>query len=541
MRFVAELPFIGREKELEQLSAFYKASITADTISVLWIQGPAGIGKTRLLNTFVARLNESNAIVLHLKMYPDIPFPINDLLTKTIANNPSLDSLTGHVRTPSNSAISTVRHLARLRPTVLIIEDLHLLDENAQKEFSSLLYSLSGEPVCTICAARPGEYPAYAQALPFLTATISLNPLTREAIEQLVQQSAPLSDAATTASLLHRTTHGVPLILRSVFTTAFSNDKGLQNGLHGGNLQIDQTIHTNAIESIKAYTTGLVAHLTDEERSNARRLALLGEIFSEEAANELLGDTNVNLELLSSKGVLMRVRESIVPLFLNSSTELPWGFTHTLLHEALLAENEIPLNNEELPALIASQVPLFSMIPLQQISKLCFTHHQREVVLRCFRMFHGFIGEANANFLITFKKEIFQLLCRFYERNKECLLSSQQHEWSLSLADIEIQSLWPTSIPTSGQLKDKIKEFSHLTENPKDEITAQYRISALGHLSKSTSIGLSTEISKHLDELDGLIQRFPSLRHHNQYIRFLGTVTFTIKDYPPSALILTGC
>ena len=538
MRFVAELPFIGREKELEQLFAFYKTSITADTISVLWIQGPAGIGKTRLLNTFISQLSESNAIVLHLKMYPDTPFPINDLLTKTIANNPSLDSLTGHVRTPSNSAISTVRHLARLRPTVLIIEDLHLLDENAQKDFSSLLYSLSGEPVCTICAARPGEYPAYAQVLPFLTATISLNPLNRETIEQLVKQYAPLSDTATIVSLLHRTTHGIPLILRSVFTTAFSNDKGLQNGLHGSNLQIDQTIHTNAIESIKAYTTGLVAHLTDEERFNARRLALLGEIFSEEAANELLGDTNVNLELLSSKGVLMRVRESITPLFLNSSTELPWGFTHTLLHEALLAENETPLDNEELPALIASQVPLFSMIPLQQISKLCFTHHQRETVLRCLRIFHDVIGEADANFLITFKKEIFQLLYRFYERNKGCLLSSQQHEWSLSLAELEVRSLWPTSKLLSKQLKDKIKEFSHLTENPQDEITAQYRVSALGYVSVSTSIILYPEISKHLDELDDLIQQFPSLLYCNQYMQFLGTVAFTIANNPPIALIL---
>ena len=103
--------------------------------------------------------------------------------------------------------IDALRRSAHLRPTLLIIDDIHLLDTNAANEFMDLTDALSKEPIGIICASRPGNTPAYTALFHQRLRYIELNPLGYDDIRQILHQcyGEQFTDNATLARVYETT------------------------------------------------------------------------------------------------------------------------------------------------------------------------------------------------------------------------------------------------------------------------------------------------------------------------------------------------
>ncbi|MGE3799745.1 MAG: AAA family ATPase [Candidatus Kapaibacterium sp.] len=89
-----DLPFVGRERELNTILSFYHQTFRQDGLSSLWLQGEAGIGKSRLLNVVAAKFIEEGSSVLHLKIYPDTASSLISLIGRTIvASDPERNTV----------------------------------------------------------------------------------------------------------------------------------------------------------------------------------------------------------------------------------------------------------------------------------------------------------------------------------------------------------------------------------------------------------------------------------------------------------------
>jgi predicted ATPase len=228
-RAVPELPahdtvLVGREAELAELRGALEA-VTWGRGRVALVVGEAGIGKTRLIAEVAALALARDARVLLGRCYESariLPFgPWVDALRTghALAETEVLDGLSTVWRTelarlfpelaerrPADAAgaedslrlfeamAQLVVALARARPLVLVLEDLHWADEMSLRFLSFLGHRVAGMPVFIVATAREEEVadaPALARTLAELrresvTLDLALGRLSREATASLV-------------------------------------------------------------------------------------------------------------------------------------------------------------------------------------------------------------------------------------------------------------------------------------------------------------------------------------------------------------------
>src|SRR5215204_2478386 len=172
-------PLVGRELDLavalEQLKR-----IEAGTPSSLLIRGEAGIGKSRLVTELVQRAGQLDHTVLVGRaddMDAGIPYALFlDLLARlgdvsrapgglgdqvdafraaveSRAATPVEDD--AHVAAVFTAAVGLFRTIALARPTVLVLEDLHVADRDARMLVGPLT-RLADVPMLIVTTLRPG-------------------------------------------------------------------------------------------------------------------------------------------------------------------------------------------------------------------------------------------------------------------------------------------------------------------------------------------------------------------------------------------------
>ena len=224
IRVPRETPLVARDAELERLAGLWREAKEGRGQVVL-VEGEAGIGKSRLLDEFLLRLEREGEDFNGLAgAYPPVGVPsgagavatayreflgdqgleeaLRGCLTGSTALVPGLAAFLRGESAPRGEAtlsrealgeavVRITRHLAGAKPTLVLIDDLHFAHDEGRALFATLAYSLAGERVMLVGTAGleiPRAWTAAMEQLPNV-ARLPLSRLGGEDIAVLLREA----------------------------------------------------------------------------------------------------------------------------------------------------------------------------------------------------------------------------------------------------------------------------------------------------------------------------------------------------------------
>jgi class 3 adenylate cyclase/tetratricopeptide (TPR) repeat protein len=316
-------PIVGREEELAHLSEAFERVARRSACELLTVIGPAGVGKSRLIDEVLA-LVENRALVVQGRCLPygdGITFwPLAEAL-KTAAQIGDDDSAAGarqkmegllanerdrtgvaervagalglcELSFPPEETFWAIRKLLEVlgsrRPLVIVFDDIHW----AEPTFLDLLEYIAtfsrGTPMLMICVARPEllEMRAAWGAGAAAATSLTVDPLgdteSRMLIENLLGQPAlekGVLDAVTQAA------DGNPLFLEELLRMLV--DDGVLEQANGAWRAVRQLSAISVPPTIQALLAARLDRLEPPERSVLERAAVVGQVFWRGAVSEL--------------------------------------------------------------------------------------------------------------------------------------------------------------------------------------------------------------------------------------------------------------
>jgi hypothetical protein len=528
------LPFVGRETEFGQIVSFWRTTVNARGLRVLLLAGEAGIGKSRLVEESARQIVRSDGAVVHVRLYPDATTSLTTLLARSIWESGAGRHLLKTEPEPTVASIaSALRRMCHLRPTLLVIEDIHLLAGEPLSEFASLLDVLAEEPLSILCAARPLDDSVRSVITRFLVTEVELGGLRRQGVAQVWQML--FGDTATDDMLdaLHQVSSGNPLALRSALRGAVSSHaitpdrSGTQ-----WHLTVDVQVFRDGLDRhVRLLLDGMAAHLSEEEHRAAALFAWLGEVFSHEAASVMMADVDSMIDVLSFKGVLTRSATFLSPLFGSISRQPLYAFTHTLIHRQLLAYASPGI--ELTVAILSANLPVHSSVPFSLISDTPAVDNVPVEQLN--RAIDNTLTaadrlDATSDWVLAGPvwKAAFMLLQaarqRFAAPQYTLLLAATLH-CRLNILRRDIGA------PEHEQL---VAEFLQITDNPATSALAEHRLHALHHGIWKMSRSAPEQLGGVLERAEVLLKSFPELAASDAYIQILqdiANVAATVGNY----------
>ncbi|MCC7360206.1 MAG: AAA family ATPase [Anaerolineales bacterium] len=259
----AGLPLVGRAAEWQALLASYQAAAPDGRLVVL--EGEAGIGKTRLAETVLARAREQGSQTMVARCYAGeaglafgpfvaglrgtlgaagegglpawaerlAPHWISDaarLLPELQALHPAeppsaLDSPGAQSRFFESLRQALLAALSPTRaggpPGVLLLDDAHWIDEASLDLLTYLVRRWPGQPICIIVTWRDEEVPANHRLRQLLAeaqragvgSRLALGRLSRPAVAELAERAAAARPTPEAVDHLYRETEGLPFFV----------------------------------------------------------------------------------------------------------------------------------------------------------------------------------------------------------------------------------------------------------------------------------------------------------------------------------------
>lgn len=344
------LPFVGRDDLIHELSKI-REDVEAGRGATILIQGEGGIGKSRLIHEFAARLISGAQPWMVLQ---GACSPFDDLLSHgpimEALQNGSAEDL-NELLTESNTSVpdargrffwrvlQTIRSLSQSAPLILLIEDLQWANSSTLNLFGFLSMRLHHLPVILIGTVQ------HADAVPALQRLItlgrrrgelrllSLTPLTQKAIADLLGASDVNAGAVETlAEWLNAKSAGNPFLLSEILAQLRA-EKILKTTGVGWLLETTQWLRWRTSFSLPETTHDLVgwrlATLPVEARNLLDLLAVASQPIPESVLRNLHGVWNDSfpalVDDLSGRGLITELRDP-------AALALP----HHLLRETLL-------------------------------------------------------------------------------------------------------------------------------------------------------------------------------------------------------------
>lgn len=362
------LPFVGRVPELDRIRSFWNETAEAPGLRVLLLVGEAGIGKSRLIEESTRGIAASGGAVVHVKLYPDASTSLAPLLARALSRcGAAQQLLKSEPEETISSVFSALTRICGLRPTLFVVEDLHLLNGDALAEFAALLERLSDEPLSLLASARPANIPARSVLERYLVDEIELAGLPATAVDHLCTSVFGDRIDPKIIRVLCEKTMGNAMALRSALRAGLKSGSVAAGArTRSMSVRIDQATFVEELgRNVRLLSEGMAAHLNDREKLAARMLAPLGEVFARETAASILENAEGMLEILIFKGILHNSSSAPAPLPGDASASAPLAFTHTLLHRHFIDHRTI----DTLPIIqvLASEHPLYSLLPFSLI------------------------------------------------------------------------------------------------------------------------------------------------------------------------------
>jgi class 3 adenylate cyclase/tetratricopeptide (TPR) repeat protein len=339
-------PMIGRQEELGRLREAFVAAVRDQSCGIVTVLGPAGIGKSRLVNELVADVRGEARVLLGrcLPYGEGITYwPLRDLVGGAAGglSQERIEALlegdreaeriatlvAGAIGIQETSAspedtMWAVRrlfeHLAREQPLIIGFDDLQW----AESTFVDLIEYLCGwsrdAPMLIVCLARPDlldRFPTWISR----GDEITLSPLSSLQAEELLEHLR--GETEVESDLLTRITQaaeGNPLFVEQMLAML------TENGTATADLAIPPSIH--------ALLAARLDRLSQDERAVIERASVVGKEFWRSAVVELSPDA----ERVSVGASLMTLarKELIEPARSSFESEDAFKFRHILIRDA---------------------------------------------------------------------------------------------------------------------------------------------------------------------------------------------------------------
>lgn len=325
--------FVGRERELALLWEQLTAAVAEQEARALVVVGPGGIGKTRLLSEFRSATRR-RARWLVARGSPSLTAVPFGLIQEALGLPPRRGG-----RTTVADVAGTLAGMARERPTVVWLDDIHQADPATWEALNHLGRNPVSAPLVLLATVRPealvrsGELSLAVGSLleDGQASELRLEALAEADVSRLAELA--LGPAHATADLtrwLSDRTRGNPLLLVSV----------LQD------LAVDPRRRSGA-NTLRERARLLMATLSEPARQAAEVTSVFGAGFLAPAVLAVDPVAAAGLDELVAAGVLVEDRRA-------GGSRL--DFAHPILQEALYASVG-PARRAELHRLIAERVP----------------------------------------------------------------------------------------------------------------------------------------------------------------------------------------
>ncbi|MHC4941183.1 MAG: protein kinase domain-containing protein [Planctomycetota bacterium] len=302
-----ETKLYGREDLLAQMLAKFEQG------GVLLLEGEAGVGKTRLVDEMLDRVESAHYLFggyppggaatktgAFLEAFAEVRGRLPRLLPDS-PMAPSFAALLDGAPPPAGSEplskdglqaviARTASALAREKPLVLCIDDLHFAPDEGRALFASLAAAVRDEPILLIGTTRPGLPEAWLSELERLPQTTRV-PVPRLGPKDL---HGLLTDALQSERLAQEL--GGQIAWKSDGNPFFVFE--ILQGLRSGGLlrqERDTWVRTGVIESLEVPSSvrdlihARIANLEEEDRQILELAACLGFEFDPTVVGEALG------------------------------------------------------------------------------------------------------------------------------------------------------------------------------------------------------------------------------------------------------------
>jgi DNA-binding NtrC family response regulator/tetratricopeptide (TPR) repeat protein len=271
-------PFVGREREMTILSTLLAR--LADCAQVVGITGDAGIGKSRLLYEFREALrgkdftyvegrctsggadvplsaliallrhacgvadNDSDEAVAdaldrHLAQLALDPAEISPYLLAVLGLREPTEQLGPNARAIQARTFETLRrwllNLARVRPMVVALEDVHWIDRTSEACVTSLVRGLAGAPILFVSTCRPEYRPRWLEGSQ--ATELRLAPLPHEESLSVVQAVLRGPAAGPVTQHILTRANGNPLFLEELARDARERQASVEPSAVPGTIQ----------------------------------------------------------------------------------------------------------------------------------------------------------------------------------------------------------------------------------------------------------------------------------------------------------------
>src|SRR4051812_26423812 len=382
---------VERDKEVTLLGMLLGDAIGGEG-RVALIEGPAGIGKTRLLAEARAQAPSYGMTTLSARgseLEREFPFGVaRQLFEGALADPARRDRLfagaaeparavfespsepQGAGEGPGDASFAALHALFWLAvnitadgPLLLAIDDLHWVDRPSLRFLASLTRRLEGLPIAIATTLRTGEPPTDAALIAEIiqdpaTAPVRPRPLTEAAVAELVRERLGEHADDTFCSACHRATVGNPLLLRQLLS-ALETDGVEPDAAHA---DVVRDIGQGAVSRSVLLR---LARLGPETTAVARAVAVLGEHADLPAIGALAG---IDEQHVATASAALARAEILRP-------ERPLGFVHPLVRDAVY--HDLPLGERELQHARAARMLSDTGAPPEQVAAHLLTVPRR--------------------------------------------------------------------------------------------------------------------------------------------------------------------
>lgn len=315
-------PLVGRSRELQTLVERF-GEVKAGRGQVVFLAGDAGIGKSRLLLEFRRALTEAGEVVTWVEgrcvsFGQSIPFlPVIDQLRENFRieefdgepeiiakvehgmrrmgelepHIPYLRALLGvdpgDPAVPAMDALARRRKMleagrtlslrgARLRPLVLVFEDLHWVDSSSEEYLNSLMDSVAAVPLMLILTYRIGYTPPFGSRSFYTTLTLrSLSEADALVMASRVLGTDQFPDELRGA--LMEKAEGVPLFVEEVTKTLL--DLGVLRREDGGYRLVKGIHEVSVPDTIQGIIMARLDRLGEDGKRTVQLASVIGRQF----------------------------------------------------------------------------------------------------------------------------------------------------------------------------------------------------------------------------------------------------------------------